>query len=274
MRSGGCEAASLISATVSSPGRPKEEKPSAKGTRAADKPKVKACARQHCKRPGVEKVRHLKGLVCKEEAEYYRAAENFTRCFRRVKAFEDEFDEAVEAGDEYLQGRWLRLLRRAEHHWIAAEGRELRSARILNGEPPEGKMRLDTPEARRIAKKTRSKPRRTAPRDGKSAKDSIPFSAQLSPSPSPAPRPPEAVESPEDAPPARPPARAEKAPRKPAGDRHWFKVSEVADRLAVQPKTVYEWIRAGELEATKFGPQSTRVRASELARFEREGIEG
>jgi len=52
------------------------------------------------------------------------------------------------------------------------------------------------------------------------------------------------------------------------------KVSEVADRLAVQPKTVYEWIRAGELEATKFGPQSTRVRASELARFEREGIEG
>ena len=150
----------------------------------------------------------------------------------------------------------------------------MRSARILNGEPPEGKMRLDTPEARRIAKKTRSKPRRTAPRDGKSAKDSIPLSAQLSPSPSPAPRPPEAVESPEDAPPARPPARAEKAPRKPAGDRHWFKVSEVADRLAVQPKTVYEWIRAGELEATKFGPQSTRVRASELARFEREGIEG
>ncbi len=54
----------------------------------------------------------------------------------------------------------------------------------------------------------------------------------------------------------------------------WFTVSEVAKKLAVSPKTVYGWILDGELGATKFGPQSTRVRASELARFEREGIEG
>jgi len=52
----------------------------------------------------------------------------------------------------------------------------------------------------------------------------------------------------------------------------WVTVSQVAKRLAVQPKTVYGWIRDGELEATKFGPKSTRVKASELARFE-EGIE-
>jgi len=50
-------------------------------------------------------------------------------------------------------------------------------------------------------------------------------------------------------------------------------VSEVARRLAVQPKTVYEWIRVGELGATKFGPQTTRVRVSELERFEEEGME-
>jgi len=60
--------------------------------------------------------------------------------------------------------------------------------------------------------------------------------------------------------------------KKPAKDRQWLKVSETAARLAVQPKTVYGWIRDGELEATKFGPKSTRVKASELARFE-EGIE-
>jgi len=62
--------------------------------------------------------------------------------------------------------------------------------------------------------------------------------------------------------------------KKPAEDRQWLTVSEVARRHAVSPKTVYGWISDGELAATKFGPQSTRVRASELARFEREGIEG
>ena len=62
--------------------------------------------------------------------------------------------------------------------------------------------------------------------------------------------------------------------KKPAEDRQWLTVSEVARRHAVRPKTVYGWIYSGELAATKFGPQSTRVRASELARFEREGIEG
>jgi len=57
-------------------------------------------------------------------------------------------------------------------------------------------------------------------------------------------------------------------------EARWFTVSEVAKKLAVSPKTVYGWILDGELAATKFGPQTTRVRASELARFEREGIEG
>jgi excisionase family DNA binding protein len=54
----------------------------------------------------------------------------------------------------------------------------------------------------------------------------------------------------------------------------WLTVAQVADRLAVHPKTVYEWIRAGELAATKFGPQTIRVRVSEVERFEEEGIEG
>jgi excisionase family DNA binding protein len=72
--------------------------------------------------------------------------------------------------------------------------------------------------------------------------------------------------------PARTPTAAAPAKQITEGQR-WFTVSEVARRLAVQPKTVYGWILDGELGATKFGPQTTRVRVSELERFEREGIE-
>jgi excisionase family DNA binding protein len=61
--------------------------------------------------------------------------------------------------------------------------------------------------------------------------------------------------------------------KKPAKDRQWFKVSEVAERLAISTREVYVWISAGELAATRFGPQTIRVRVSELERFEEEGIE-
>jgi excisionase family DNA binding protein len=61
--------------------------------------------------------------------------------------------------------------------------------------------------------------------------------------------------------------------KKPAKDRQWFKVSEVAERLAISTSQVYAWIEQGELTATRFGPQTIRVRVSELERLEREGIE-
>jgi excisionase family DNA binding protein len=325
---------------------PKEKK------RVTDEPKVKNCAYYRCKRPGTEPSGSEKGLVCKECAERepllvaLRGLEHDSvRCEKRARTFEVAFDKAVDAGDEYLQSRCLRLLRRAEEHWIAAEGKELRAGRIMDGEPPEGRMRLDSPQARRIAKKTRSKPPRKATPKAPGAKNavgSIPPTGTESPSTRPAPRPPVADESPVDAippdqepearetllrlvkdleglvaglgtqqrqfadtartlaetgenlarvaealadqAPAKPAERGQRAEvkegrkgkaedaKKPAKDRQWLKVSETAARLAVQPKTVYGWIRDGELEATKFGPKSTRVKASELARFE-EGIE-
>ena len=53
----------------------------------------------------------------------------------------------------------------------------------------------------------------------------------------------------------------------------WLKVAEIAERLAISTSQVYAWIEQGELEATRFGPQTIRVRVSELERFEREGVE-
>ncbi|MBA3388295.1 MAG: helix-turn-helix domain-containing protein [Rubrobacter sp.] len=44
-------------------------------------------------------------------------------------------------------------------------------------------------------------------------------------------------------------------------------------RLGVAARQVYNWISAGELAATRFGPQTIRVRLSEIERFKREGIE-
>jgi len=50
-------------------------------------------------------------------------------------------------------------------------------------------------------------------------------------------------------------------------------VRSAPERLAISKSQVYDWISDGELAATKFGPQTIRVRVSELERFEEEGIE-
>jgi excisionase family DNA binding protein len=42
-----------------------------------------------------------------------------------------------------------------------------------------------------------------------------------------------------------------------------FKVNEVAERLGVHPRTVKDWIRAGELEAFRLHEASHGVRVAE-----------
>ncbi len=247
----------VTAAVVSSPGRPK-----AKGSPAGDgrrnkppKPKIKTCACRYCLRPGTEASGRLKGRICEEHAEHERAWCKMRRCYRRVKTFEKAFDKAVEAGGEGASHRWLKLLRRAEEHWIESEAREQIACLVLAGESTEGVKRYDTPYARWISERTRlAKPPKHSP-NGAAKREKRPAGgvrAKTSP-----------ARTPEDAAPAKQITEGQR----------WFTVSEVARRLAVQPKTVYEWIRVGELGATKFGPQTTRVRVSELERFEEEGME-
>jgi len=228
-------------ATVSSSGWPK--------------PKIKACACRYCERPGTEASGALKGRICEEHAEHERAWCKMRRCYRRVKTFEKALDKAVEAGDEGTSHRWLKLLRRAEEHWIESEAREQIACLVLAGESTEGVKRYDTPYARWISERTRlAKPPKHSP-NGAAKREKRPAGgvrAKTSP-----------ARTPEDAAPAKQITEGQR----------WATVSEVARRLAVHPKTVYEWIRVGELGATKFGPQTTRVRVSELERFEEEGME-
>ena len=228
-------------ATVSSPGRPK--------------PKIKACACRYCERPGTEASGALKGRICEEHAEHERAWCKMRRCYRRVKTFEKAFDKAVEAGDESTSHRWLKLLRRAEEHWIESEVREQIACLVLAGESTEGVKRYNTPYARRIAERTRlAKPPKHSP-NGAAKREKRPAGgvrAKTSP-----------ARTPEDAAPAKQITEGQR----------WATVAQVASRLAVSPKTVYGWILDGELAATKFGPQTIRVRVSEVERFEEEGIE-
>ena len=49
----------------------------------------------------------------------------------------------------------------------------------------------------------------------------------------------------------------------------YYKVTEVADLFKVTRQAVYKWINEGQLRAVKVG-ESTRIRADDLAAFEKE----
>lgn len=55
--------------------------------------------------------------------------------------------------------------------------------------------------------------------------------------------------------------------------RYWT-VGEIAEMLQVSRKTVYEWIKAGRLQAATFGAKTMRVREEEYERFLKEMEEG
>ncbi len=49
--------------------------------------------------------------------------------------------------------------------------------------------------------------------------------------------------------------------------REIMTAAEAAEYLQVHIKTLYEWIKAGDLAVVKLGPRSTRVRKSDLDAF-------
>jgi len=55
-----------------------------------------------------------------------------------------------------------------------------------------------------------------------------------------------------------------------AVDERLWAVREIAEKLTISRKTVYEWINAGDLKCIRLGKQTRRVREQELERFLRE----
>lgn len=53
-----------------------------------------------------------------------------------------------------------------------------------------------------------------------------------------------------------------------SGPRHFYSLSDVADRYDVSVRTVRRWVDAGELVAHRFGRQ-LRISAEDLGTFEK-----
>ena len=49
--------------------------------------------------------------------------------------------------------------------------------------------------------------------------------------------------------------------------REIMTVAEAAEYLQIHIKTLYEWIKSGELAVIKLGPRSTRIRKSDVDAF-------
>ena len=52
-----------------------------------------------------------------------------------------------------------------------------------------------------------------------------------------------------------------------------FRIADAAERLAVSQRTIWNWIRDGQLDVVRLG-RSTRLRASDINRLAREGLPG
>jgi len=203
-------------------------------------------------------------LICEAHANLDRASEWEWRCEKRVLAFEKKFDEAVKAGDVYLQGRWQKLLRRAETHWKKAEVNEERAWRTANLKSLEGLKRPPSPEARRIAKKTRwktpPKPPPQAPRSGKAREQHAEGSETVDGLSEP-------VRGTEEARRTGPDTERRREKRSAAIGNRYLTVRQVAEKLGVGARFVYELVKTGELKSRRLGPQRIRIPENEVDRW-------
>jgi excisionase family DNA binding protein len=53
----------------------------------------------------------------------------------------------------------------------------------------------------------------------------------------------------------------------PSPEKDWYTVKEAAQLFQVHPKTVYKWVREGEIKADRPSPRTTRIHKRDLLAY-------